>query len=252
MDIKAFISRVLISSLVLFSGAISGATLVDAEIGVGAWFYDSLGNINHQGTTADVDTELKLDDDAGSVSYIILEHSLPNIPNIRLKQMGLTSSGGGTVSGAGFTFGGTSYVAGDAITTELVLDHTDVSLYYRIFDTVVDLDLGVTIMMLEGRAEVTRAGVINRKLIDIVVPMAHYKLGLELPYPGFRFQFDGSHMDMSDGYFCSLDSKIIYSPDTFYGVEVGYRDEKFKFDGKEGLYSDIDYEGPFVNLFVHF
>jgi len=252
MDIRTFIFRTFLSGILLLPTLANSAMLVEAEIGVGAWFYDTVGNFNHQGTYADVDADLLLDDDTGSVSYITIEHPLPSIPNIRLKKLNLSASGNGTVTGTGFTFGGVNYTSGDSITTELILDHTDVTLYYKILDNVIDVDLGVTVMMLNGSAEVTRGGVSNRKMIDTTIPLVHYKLGISFLPTAFRFQFDGNHMDMSDGYFCSLDTKIIYQPDAFYGVEVGYRDEKFKFDGKQGLYSDVDFEGPFVNLYVHF
>lgn len=237
--------------LLLFSPGSHAGTFLDVKIGGGIWSSDNLGNINHSGTPADVDTDLLLKDEMGNYSFIAVEHPIPLIPNIKIRNYGLSTTGGGTVT-SGFTFGTTAYTAGDTISTEMTMDHTNLTLYYELLDNILTFDLGITAMMLDGKVVVTRGGIRNSKMIDTTIPMIYYNVGISFVPTGFKFEFTGDHIDMSDGYFCGLDTKIVYEPGQFYGFEVGYRDNKFKFNGKQNLYSDIDFEGPFINVYLHF
>lgn len=237
--------------LLLFSPLAQGATIIDVKIGGGIWNSDNLGNINHSGTSAEVDTDLLLKDEMANYSFLAVEHPFPLVPNIKIRNYGLSTTGGGTVT-TGFIFGATTYTTGDAITTEMNMDHTNLTLYYELLDNILTFDIGLTAMMLNGKVAVTRGGIRNSKTIDTTIPMVYYNVGIEFVPTGFKFEFTGDHIDMSDGYFCGLDTKIVYEPSQFYGFEFGYRDNKFKFNGKQNLYSDIDFEGPFINVYLHF
>lgn len=243
-------SKILLALLMLFPFSVHAAMLLDIKVGGGIWDAEVFGNVNHNGTFAKVKEDLLLKDELGEYLFAKVEHPFPMIPNFLVRKYGIATTGGGTVT-TGFTFGGTSYTTGDSITSELNLDHTDLTLYYQLLDNILILDLGITAMVINGNVAVTRSAVRNNKMIDTTIPMVYYNLGIEFP-SGFKFEFVGDHIDMSDGYYCGLDTKIVYEPSQYYGFEFGFRDNKFKFDGKKSLYSDIDFEGLFFNAYLHF
>lgn len=135
--------KLLLSALIAFLPMTGmAATILGIQAGVGTWKHDPSGpistNLDGAGITADLKNDLKLTEDSEGYTYFSIEHPVPLVPNFKYMSTKLTSAGTGAV---GFDFNGVTY--NTAVNTKLVLDQTDLILYYEVLDNVVSLDVGI-------------------------------------------------------------------------------------------------------------
>jgi len=109
------------------------ATVLGVQVGVGTWSHDPSGSItasvNGTGTSADLKNELNLSKKTEGYTYIVIEHPVPLVPNLKFVNTKLSSSGSGTANSS-FDFNGTTYNTSTNLTTSLQFDQTDTILYY--------------------------------------------------------------------------------------------------------------------------
>lgn len=251
MNAKKLISGLLLLSLGIVSQTAS-ADFIGIKVGGGIWDYEVSGKIRYL-TAADVDlkNDLKLQDEKDSYSFIIIEHPVPLIPNVKVSKSGLATAGSGTLT-ANFTYGGETYSASESITTELVLDHQDVTLYYELLDNVVTLDVGLTAKMVDGKITITRSGVPTTTPIEGTIPMLYGAVGISFPATGIYVGVEGSALKIGDSEISDYTAKISYETSYLLGIEGGVRTMTVKLDDFDNSSSNMEFSGPFVNLFLHF
>ena len=249
-------TKIIICLLVLFPFS-AFADVVGVRLGGGLWDwgvsgqlrYDPNGN-NTNTTEADVKNDLHLADDSTGFGYVSIEHPVPILPNIRVVATSLSTRGSG-VTTVSFTYGNTTYSINDTLTTELVLDQTDITLYWEILDNVVGLDIGLNAKNIDGRASITTSSGVEKSDISVTIPMLYAAVDFSLPY-GFSLggnaatiSYDGSSVSDYMGY-------LRYTSDYVFGVEVGYRNQTYKFNDLDDYYGEIKFDGPYAGLFLYF
>lgn len=235
--------------LTLTGISIASADTLGFRAGTGVWQPEAEGTFRHGGGDIDLKNDLFLKDDDQTHTYAILEHPLPLIPNIKISQTTLSSKGAGTP--AGFTFDGTSYST--AITSELVLDHSDVTLYYQLLDNWINFDLGISARKFDGKLVVSDGTTTKQTNIDQTVPMLYAAAALEIPgisdlviaVEMNMVEYDGSTIK-------DVTSKISYTTSYLVGFDVGVRTFTVELDNVNGNYSNMDFIGSFANLYIHF
>ena len=232
-----------------FSTLAVADTIAGLYAGAGIWSAGPGGNIG--GTAVDVDA-LGLSSETNAFVYVALEHPVPALPNVKLQHTRLGSSGEGVVSKP-FQLDDVEFSAGETVSTELDLTHTDAVMYYELLDNVVSLDLGGTLRVFNGYARAaSRSRTLSESVdIDLVMPMAYGRVLIELP-TGFAISATANVIGYSGNSLQDLSAQIAYAFDSVVdgGVELGYRRFALKLD--DDAQTDISLDGPYVTVALHF
>lgn len=227
------------------------------RVGAGSWDHEPSGTIRYDsgsvGTNADLKNDLNLQDDKEGYLYAIVEHPVPLIPNVKVMQTGLTSTGSGTIN-TSFTYGGQTYNASESITSELVLDHTDFTLFWQILDNVVSLDLGLTAKAVDAKATLIQTTGSTKTVtnsFDGIVPMGYVAVGVS-PTDSLEFRVEGNMLEVGDSSLTDYTAKVSYTTDYMLGIEAGIRSLELELDDLDSVYSNMKFEGPFVGLYLQF
>lgn len=230
------------------------ATILGFQAGVGSWTHDPSGSFAATAAdvsmSADLKNDLNLAEKSEGYSYFLIEHPVPLIPNLKYVNTKLSSSGSGTIS-TDFTFNGVPYNSTDPITSSLVLDQTDIILYYEILDNdLVSFDLGLNAKKIEGYASAVSGGTNEKVSYSGTVPMLYAAAEIGLP-AGFALAGEISAMSAGDNDITDLTLKVTYTTDFNLGLEAGLRSLSIKVD-EDSVVADMDFEGVFAGVYFKF
>ena len=235
--------------LLMVCTVVRADTIAGVYAGAGFWQAGIDGNIG--AAAADVDT-LGLSKQRNAFFYVAVEHPVPLVPNVKLQHSQLASNGEGTLSGL-FRLDDVEFAAGERVSTDLDLTHTDAVLYYELLDNVVTLDLGLTLRMFNGLARVASLSraVSESVDIDLVTPAAYGRARIELP-AGFALGAAGNVGGYSGNSLTDLSVQVAYSYESVVdlGVELGYRRLAVKLD--DDADTDVRLGGPYAAVTLHF
>lgn len=199
---------------------------------------------------------LNLGSEKGQQITVFVEHPLPLIPNLRVKQTSLELDGRNSV---GFNFQDTPFSG----TTQSTLDltHTDFTLYWGLPLPLpmIDINFGLTGRQFSGEAKVvgTSNGSTETELVDLdfIVPMAFGEVTLNTPfgiYAGVDINYVGySGNKLSDmNYYVGYELPI---PIVDVGIEAGYRTLNLKADKDlADIDTDVEVSGAYIGLSLSF
>ena len=235
--------------LAAFSIPAAADTIAGLYAGAGFWRAGPGGSIG--GTAADVDA-LGLSSETNGFVYVALEHPIPTLPNVKLQHTRLSTRGEGLLTRQ-FRLDDVEFSAGETVSTDLDLTHTDVVMYYELLDNVLSLDLGATLRVFDGHARVaSRSGTLSESVgIDLVVPMAYGRALIELP-TGLSLSATANFIGYSGNSLQDLSAHVTYGFDSALdvGVELGYRRLALELD--DDARTDVSLDGPYVAVAVHF
>ncbi|GAB1258203.1 TIGR04219 family outer membrane beta-barrel protein [Aurantivibrio plasticivorans] len=234
-------------------------TILGIYAGAGVWQSDLSGSIAETGTIEADLRDLGIQDQDVNFVYIALEHPVPVIPNIRLQMTDLAVDGSGALT-TDFTLDGQTFSASSDVNSDIDLSHTDATLYYELLDNWITLDFGLTFRQFDGSIDVAavsgpQAGTSVSEEFDETLPLVYLKGQFDLPLTGFYagaagnyIGYDGNDMTdyqlfagwMSDGWVFDL------------GVEVGYRTFSLTLDDVADLDADLELDGAYASLNIHF
>jgi outer membrane protein len=239
--------------------ATSPLALSDTVLGIyaggGVWQTDFSGEVGDVGQlSADLE-DLGLQDQDSNFYFVALEHPIPLIPNIRLQHNDVSLSETGVISQQ-FVLDGVTYNVSEAVVSDFDLSHTDATLYYEVLDNWVNLDLGITFRMFDGHLDLRGAtsGSASQEL-DETVPMIYGKAQFNLPFSGFYATAGGNFVSYSGNNVSDLQASVGYMSDGLvldFGVELGLRNFSIELDDVSDLDADMELEGPFASVYLHF
>ncbi len=246
-----------LAAALVFTPLTATADFVGFRVGGGMWDWNVSGNIRYQSTNSsdsfDFKNDLGLKDDKQSFGYLVFEHPIPVLPNVRLSKTNLSTAGTGTIT-ASKTYGGTTYSSSETLTTSLVLNQTDLALYYEILDNdIVGFDLGLNLKKISGSADVTGSSSgKSSAAIDVTVPMLYAGLQIGLPLTGLSIGADGSYVGYNGNSMTDVNAYLRYTSDYFLGLEAGVRKINLTLDNVSNTYGKLDFSGPYLSLFLQF
>lgn len=235
----------------------SADTILGIYAGAGVWDASIDGSI---GVASDsISTgELGIKDEQSQYFYVALEHPVPIIPNIRLQHTTLENDGYAVVERE-FEFDGITYPANAPTATKLDLSQTDVTLYYEILDNWVSLDLGLTAKILDGEATILATPEGSDPVGSSVelkggVPMLYGMARFDLPLSGLYAGGHINYFSYDNSTISDLDIKLgwMFESVLDVGAELGYRQFKLKLEDFDDADGDVTFDGPYLNLAVHF
>lgn len=252
-----------LSTLTLAMGLtapLANADILGFYLGGGLWNNSFSGDIGIDNQPATLD-ELGLDEDENIYLYAALEHPIPVIPNVRIAVSNMSTEGSAIVTrqieiDEDFTIDAMS-----PTTTKIDLGHTDITLYWELLDTLVNLDLGFTARVFDGEAEFRLqpggSGSIQKQSFAIngALPMLYVKGQLDLALTGWYVGGTLNYVGINKNSVSDLEAKFGYMTSGLgldIGFEAGYRQMSLQIDEDDELEVDASVDGLFLGAVMHF
>ena len=174
---------------------------------------------------------------------------MPIIPNVRLGITDLKLSGNGTTT-ASKDWDTTTIPAGNVV-SNVDLSHTDVGLYYEIWDTGFDFDLGVNLKIFDGTISISDGGLNTASdTFNETIPMLYGHVGIPL-LAGFSIAGDISYISYDGDTVSDTLLRVRWVSDFMLGVELGYRGLAIDYtDGNK--FADVKIKGPYLQASLNF
>ena len=254
------------------------ADTVGLYVGGQVWQSEANGTFGEQNTL--VDFNLKKQQQFNY--FIAVEHPFPFIPNARISNTSLDTTGKTTLTQA-YNFGGETFATGDDVNANFNVSYFDYTLYYELFDNnLFSFELGLTVRDFNGDVIVTGAasnsddtcndpnpspdspcseegdpitptGKINTNGIE---PMLYAASDISLPLKGLSIFAQGSFLLTGDhslyDYQLGISYDLVDSKIGSFDLTLGYQAIKMEFEDFDSLYSDLEFKGAFIGVIAHF
>ncbi|WP_144214331.1 TIGR04219 family outer membrane beta-barrel protein [Shewanella donghaensis] len=243
---KTLLATTLLGLLSISSAQAS--TLVGFKVGGDYWQADTSGSFNSDDGVAQT---YNYDSDAQGSVWIAIEHPIPLVPNIKIRENRL--EGKGSQANSDFTFNDHQFSG--ATTAYNDLSNTDFVLYYEILDNdIVALDLGAAYKQMHGSIRVQDPGHPEEVDVDSGIVMAYANAEVGVPGLGLYAFADvmlgideSSVYDINAGLGWKFDGIAL---DT--AIRVGYREFKFDVDDFSSTTQNMSFKGAFAGLELTF
>ena len=250
------LSIALLAGLTLSAASFSAqADFIGVQVGGGAWKHNPSGDLRYKSgsssVSADLDTDLHLTTETEGYGYIVIEHPVPLLPNVRLMSTKLENSGSGLLSQS-IVFNNVTYTASENVASTLNLNQIDLTLYWELLDNVVSLDFGFNFKNLDGEAKLVgdTTGSTSGSF-SATIPMLYLMAGVS-PMEGLFIGAEGSVVKYSGSTISDFTAKVSYTTSFLLGVEGGYRRQVYTLDDLDGSYADMQFSGPFLGAYLKF
>ena len=235
----------------LFVANTAFADALGVRVSGGMWSYEPTGDIRD---SVDVNDNFSLKNDLGMKDedtfqgFLYFEHPVPIIPNIRLGITDLKLSGVGNFTGSKDWNG--VPIVGTNVNSNVDLSHTDIGLYYEIWDTGFDLDLGLNMKLFDGTVSLNDGSNTASSSFSETIPMVYGHVGIPL-LAGFSIAGDVSYISYDGDKFQDSLLRVRWVSDFMLGVELGYRSLTIDYtDGNK--YADVKVKGPYLQASLNF
>jgi len=241
------------------AGSASADTILGVYAGVQSWNMDSVGSFGYVNDGSDSTAAFTFDTDNQNSFYIALEHPIPLVPNVKIKRNNMETTGTTNLLTT-FEFADTVFDVSSDLSTNVDLSNTDYILYYEILDNdLVTVDLGINAKNINGVINVVSLqdpSVNANESFDGFVPMAYGNVEIGLPFTGLTVYAEGSLLSIDGHSLHDYEMGIAY---TFVDnlavdltVQLGYRSFLLELDDLEKVNTNLEFDGVFVGLEVHF
>lgn len=232
-------------------------TLLGLYLGGDYWAAQSSGGL---GTSSDLQNFNFEDKEYGSY-YAALEHPIPLVPNVKLKYTQLELNADANLN-TSFGFGDKVFKVNSTVTGDSDLSHVDYVLYYEIFDNdLVSIDLGLSAKQFDGYVAVKgddQSLGMSEESVDFngFIPMAYGAVQFGLPFTGLSAFAEGQLLAIGDSkiqdYQIGVAWEFIDNMAVDVAIKAGYRSMLLELDDVDDIYTDIEVDGLFAGLQVHF
>jgi len=230
------------------SHTVYGAPGVDVTVKISKWQTDYSGDLGQGTDTATLEELGFIEEDFGMQS-ITIDHALPVVPNIKIQNTDLSSTGTGTLT-RDLIVDGTTFTVSDTLNTSLDLSHTDFTFFYSPINNWVHFDLGLTARHFTEGLSVEGASANTAIDLEEWLPMIYGNLRFELPLTGVYINSDLNYASYEDNTLSDFSASLGYVSDSAvsFTAEVGYR--KFSIDAEDinNFEADIDIDGIYASI----
>lgn len=239
---------------VFFASSATADTIAGVYIGAQGWNTSTSGGFADSSSTA----SFNFDDETNGAAYIAVEHPVPFLPNLKVNYTGLDTAGVTNLE-TSFTFDGNLYTAESNVLTDAEITSTDIILYYELFDNdLISFDVGLNGKVIDGTLLVEDQASNTRGMEEFsgVVPMVYSRVQVGLPFTGLAAYAEGSYLSLDDhtlsDYQIALTYSFIESLAVDMTLQLGYRNVEIDIEDLDDIYADMEYDGAFAGLEIHF
>ena len=241
------------------------ADVIGLYLGGEIWDNSAEGSFGESSNMAN----FNLKDQTQGSYFIAVEHPLPFIPNAKIRSTNLDTEGSTTLTQS-YSFGGETFSANTAADAAFDVSYIDYTLYYEILDIEkFSVDFGITARDFDGTVQVTAQSqtvddegntvtttITGTENLSQFVPMLYARTQIGLPFTGVNFFAEGNFLSFDDhtlyDYMAGVSYDVVDNIAVDVSLTAGYRSVKLELDDLDNLYSDIEFDGVFVGLVVHF
>jgi outer membrane protein len=208
-----------LTALCLASVNVSAAMILGFGAEVDYYHPTASGDFNYKNTV----THFSNDSESAYQVGVYLEHPVPFVPNLRIDYTPDTS------------FSGTG--------NKVTFNQLDVTPYYEILDNVVDVDLGISFKVLDGKV----AGAVDESF-NQVIPMGY--LGAAAMIPGIPLSVAASvkYIGFNGDALSDARVKAVWKIAAGLQAQAGYRQESLRINDRFDMNTNMTIKGPFVGL----
>lgn len=234
--------------LMAVSSSAHSDTFAGFKVGADYWHSDASG---YFADDRGAKVNSNLDADAQGSLWFAVEHMLPLVPNVKIRENRISATS--ALDGAGFNFNGHAFSGKVAI--DNTLNNTDFVLYYELLDSdLAELDVGAAYKKMNGSLRVSDAGHPEEIDIDSGIAMGYASGQVGIPGMGL-FAFaellhgvsESNVHDYSVGLGWVFDGVAVDTK-----VRVGYRDMSFDVSRFSGVTQDTQLSGVFAGVELDF
>lgn len=242
----------IIAPTMLFAASAQADTILGVYAGGQIWDTANTGSFG-SGTGTQ---EFAFDDEKQQSFYVALEHPIPLVPNIKIRENELLTQGSVTLT-EDFSYNGVGYAAGTTLGSSIDLSHTDFTLYYEIFDNdLLTVDLGLTAKKVDGLLAVRDAQSENSLNSDGWIPTGYAQVRVGIPMTDLTVYGLANAVSIDDSSIrdveAGIEYRLIENLAIDLNLQLGYRDVTIELDDLDGIYSDVQFKGPYLGLEIHF
>jgi len=244
----------LLSGVCFLPAAVSADTIFGIHASAHIWKPELSGSIGQQANGFDFSSEFSDDKGSSNSLLVAVEHPIPLIPNVQVRQTPLTWKGSGE-SATGTLLG--SVTLEGQVAAEFDLDSLDGTLYYEVLDNWVSLDLGLTARRLDGFFAATDdQGRSDRVEVDQTLPMLYGHVRFDLPFTGLAAGVRGNAIAYQESNLTDLEAYLHLEVDLIplldLGIQGGLRRLSLDIDDVDDWNSEATMEGAYVAVTGHF
>lgn len=236
-----------------------------ARIGLDSWSQDLGGSIdstNSEIGTVSVEDDLGFGSESGISYYLLLEHPLGVVPNIKLQYTELNSDESNDLQ-RDITYDNVTFTANQTIRSALDLNHVDLSLYWQPIQGNFDVSLGFTIRVLDGSFTVVSENGESaaRQSVDEAFPLPYAHIGYEFGNTGVSIDAEVKAAAFEGDKFIDSNLRLAWESKIGLGLEFGYRSITLEADDLDVTDSngnpdfidlDIEAKGLYFGAFYEF
>lgn len=245
----------------------AGASAADfgARLGYGFWNQSFSGEINSTDVEIgqiNIKDDLGFDSESADSFYLVLEHPLGVVPNVKVLHTELESDANSTLNRS-ITYDEVTFAADRMIFAGMDLSHDDVSLYWQPIQDRFALGLGVTIRILDGSFSIVDLEDSSRaiQLVDEAFPLPYAQFSYDFGNTGVSIGGDLQFAAFEGDKFVDSHLRLAFLSKMGLGVELGYRSisldvTDLEVDDDAGNPDEIDIdlraEGFYIGAFYAF
>lgn len=247
--------RILAMMLVLQATTSYADTIFGGEVGGYYWSYSA------DGAYADSQnlTSFNFEDSDDMVIFASLEHPIPLVPNLKIRNNPVKNDGSVTLN-SDFDFDGVTFPTGTQVATQSDLTNRDLVLYYEFLDNrLVSFDLGANFKWIDGSLSansVVSPGLQASQDIQVVVPMLYGKIRADLWGTGVYGAAEANYIGMDSNhlqdYQISVGYALIDNLAFELNLEAGYRIMDLQVDDVDDIYADFRSDGAWLGVTLDF
>jgi outer membrane protein len=226
-------------------------TILGIFVGTSQWQANFSGDVTSSGPSIDLEDQLDQDGDSTRSIFAALEHPIPMLPNIKVRNVNLDASSS-TVLTAPIIFDGVTYNSGDTVTSNFDLSHNNYIFYYELLDNWVNLDLGMNFIDFDGEIALESPGKLSSSKIDETIPTLYAKAQFDFPATNFYVGVEMSTISDGDNSLNERRYNVGYESDFGFGAEAGYRSFSLKWDDIDNSNGDLNFDGYYASVYYHF
>lgn len=212
--------------------------------------------------TVDFSGDLGFDEQNANVFYLVLEHPLGVVPNIRFQHTQLDIEEKSTL-GRDISYEDIIFSADQAIFSDLDLSHNDISVYWQPIQGNLSIGLGFTIRIVDGSfliATEDRSRFVKQTIAD-AAPLPYFQLQYKFPRNNLTLGAEFHGAAYNGDRFVDANLRAAYRTSFGLGIEAGYRTIQLKADeldiededdADDSIDIDIEISGLYFGLFYSF
>ena len=237
---------------VIFLGTSVIADTIGGELNIGYYEHAPSGTVKYQGDSINLKDDFKWKSESDVFAKLYIEHPIPALPNIKLGYSSFGHAGSGVLSN-NITFSNQTYALNSQVDTKFDLDMYDITFYYEVVDSGLDLDLGLNVKYIDGSIsavgrDATSATLNESTSFNVPVPMLYAKARVPVPSTDISFQAEGNYISYSGNQFYDFEAGVRYTFALGLGLEGGYKSMKLKLNDVDDLNLDSTFSGAYAKL----